>query len=578
VPCQDTSTGATTDVAYERIAGYLPRSLVTDHNALDLDQAAMETQLALRTAAGMTAATAIYTGGGNSKSYARFTVPGTDTLGNQIPAMSSGTTVLGLSATGQAITGSLKSSITAGATQIDVTYSTNAVQANYNGGCQVGSLVSTTTRGCFPTNGRIVVGWTSIDPSAVDNRAGRTLQGFATTSTVTSKMWSGCPGCPYATFSAYYNYYGDLDYMDKWVSGALAGTAVTYANGQTADFATYNDFHSRVDAAKKGSAYMNVWMYTIREFEDAIDDCTFSSIDNNFGSAHAWDEGVAFYTGSLEGTDGSGSGKMIYNLADKRCVNFDTCIEDGASAHGGSGAESHSGTSRVNGDLFALFAQGQSYLFNRQCTLVRPVLNRIIKLMTVPLIQGTLRYAYKMGAYGPAGTGANAATSTTFLKEAAEGATFAFSVLPLVAECNATDAAFIHSAMQIGGGRFLTSAIQMQVKAAFEKNYPCLGVTCVDIGALTVSGGLASASDPFGVACNDTATATVRVVDRVVEVPGATVNVTVTESEFPVGGIVGIVIAGVLALLLCVLVICMYNKEKAGKPIFTPMGAVDNKA
>ena len=35
-------------------------------------------------------------------------------------------------------------------------------------------------------------------------------------------------------------------------------------------------------------------------------DCVWaetSSIDNNFGSAHAWDEGVAFYTGSQECTN-----------------------------------------------------------------------------------------------------------------------------------------------------------------------------------------------------------------------------------------------------------------------------------
>ena len=61
-------------------------------------------------------------------------------------------------------------------------------------------------------------------------------------------------------------------------------------------------------------------MYVLREFEDAIDDCDVGSIDNNYGSAHAWDEGVAFYTGSLEGQDGSGSGQMLHALADKRCA------------------------------------------------------------------------------------------------------------------------------------------------------------------------------------------------------------------------------------------------------------------
>jgi hypothetical protein len=566
VPCQDASTGQTSDVAYERIAGYLPRSLVTDHNALDLDQAAMETELALRTAAGMTSATAIYTGGGHSKSYARFTVSGTDTNNVQIGAMSSGTTVIGTSSNGATIQGRLKSSIAAGATTIDVYYNTNPVQANYNGGCMVGNLVTTTTSGCFTATGTIVVGWTAITPTAVVNHAARTLQGFATTSTVTSKMYTqsaSCPGCPYATFMAFYNYYGDLDYADKWVSHALAGTALTYTNGQTADFATYNDMYTRVDAAKKGSAYMNVWMYVVREFEDAIDDCQFSSIDNNYGSAHAWDEGVAFYTGSREGIDGSGSGKMIYALADKRCVNYGTCVDTGASAHGGPGSESHSGTSQVNAELFSAFAQGASYLYNGQCLLVRPVLNRVIQLMTVPLIQGTLRYAYKMGAQGPAGDGTNAATSNEFLKQASEGAVFAAAVLPLVAQCNYNDAQYIYNATKLGG-YFQTMAVQMEVKARFETNYPCLGITCADIGALTVAGGLLTASDPFGVMCTDPEPAT-----------GTNTTVTVTstvkEDKMPVGAIVGIAAAAALALCFCVVICVMVQKEKSGDPIFTSL-------
>merc|ERR1719450_1119075 len=115
-----------------------------------------------------------------------------------------------------------------------------------------------------------------------------------------------------------------------------------------------NDFSSlgnaaRVEAVKKGSAYMNVWMYVIREFEDAIQDCQAGCIDCNDDPVHAWDEGVAFYTGSLEGTDGSGDGKMIYALADKRCANFKTCGDMG---------DETSGTSHVNIEIFKQFSIG----------------------------------------------------------------------------------------------------------------------------------------------------------------------------------------------------------------------------
>ena len=39
-------------------------------------------------------------------------------------------------------------------------------------------------------------------------------------------------------------------------------------------------------------------------------------------------EAVAFYTGALEGTDGSGN-LLHSTLADKRCVNFKTCGREG---------------------------------------------------------------------------------------------------------------------------------------------------------------------------------------------------------------------------------------------------------
>ena len=122
----------------------------------------------------------------------------------------------------------------------------------------------------------------------------------------------------YQTYQRFYAYYGDYDYADKWVSAALTKTDMTFSSGKHGPnaFSALGDA-ARIEAVKKGTAYMNVWMYTVREFEDAIDDCT--SCDSNCNehsansdSVHAWDEGVAFYTGSLEGTayGGDGDGKL----------------------------------------------------------------------------------------------------------------------------------------------------------------------------------------------------------------------------------------------------------------------------
>ena len=106
-------------------------------------------------------------------------------------------------------------------------------------------------------------------------------------------------------------------------------------------------------------------------------------------SVHAWDEGVAFYTGALEGASagGNSAGKLSYRLAEKRCANFKTC---------GATGDSTSGTSYVNTEVFRQLDIGKNKLLTGKCEETRPVLRKIVSLMSIPLIQGTLRYAYKL--------------------------------------------------------------------------------------------------------------------------------------------------------------------------------------
>merc|ERR1719353_640028 len=126
----------------------------------------------------------------------------------------------------------------------------------------------------------------------------RTLQGFSTGAK--SKMYDGCPGCPYKHYKQFYDYYGSFTYADDWALAALDGTTLTFAAPASLTF-NFGDAAdaARKEAVKKGTVNMHVWMYAIREFEDAIDDCqTCTANCNEFsvnsGSVHAWDEGVAF--------------------------------------------------------------------------------------------------------------------------------------------------------------------------------------------------------------------------------------------------------------------------------------------
>ena len=90
--------------------------------------------------------------------------------------------------------------------------------------------------------------------------------------------------------------------------------------------------------------------------------------------------------------------------------------------------------------------------------------------MTVPLVQGTLRYAYKQ--YDKTDDGEKAES---------EGATFAAAVLPFVYSCDKADAKIIHDHVAAGH----TQATDfVPVKEAFERNYRCMGITCKDVGGI----------------------------------------------------------------------------------------------
>jgi hypothetical protein len=93
---------------------------------------------------------------------------------------------------------------------------------------------------------------------------------------------------------------------------------------------------------------------------------------------------------------------------------------------------------------------------------------RIVQLMTVPLIQGTLRYVYITIA------------KTITEKAEAEGATFAATVLPIVHACSPNDAKIIYDNMRQGKAGTDFAA----VKEAFKRNYPCIGIACSDVGGI----------------------------------------------------------------------------------------------
>ena len=235
---------------------------------------------------------------------------------------------------------------------------------------------------------------------------------------------------------------------------------------------------------------MNVFIQVYRTMQEfAIEHCRSRSVasegtsttEDGVGQQQPWndpvlnwDNAVAIYTGSLEGTNGTGNGHLLYTLADEMCVDFRTCSTASKRESTASGGGR---TAAVNVEIFSQFKEGQRFLENGECEFAQQKKDRIIQLMTVPFIQGTIKSAYILEEYGSKSSADT--NDDDQQQQQATAAAFAAAILPDVFYCNPDDALTIYENLQIGR----TNAVSFSdVKLAFERNYECLGVTCSDIG------------------------------------------------------------------------------------------------
>jgi len=449
------------------IAGYTPSTKVTDQNAFDRDEKYMEKEMAKKTVTGFANARAIYEEGGNSMSYAFITL-GSD-LESEVLA---GTVVVGSSIYGGKSRGTVYENAAGGQRTVLMQYDTSQYQDTWVM-CRVGALTDgVETSGCLQDTGSITIGDKELSytyNSLLNNDNGRTLQSISTD--VQSKMIDCTSGCPFQDAQWFKDYYGTASYGNEWITAAFEKRATSFTNGN-ADFSVWADSNdanddARIEVIKKGTVCMNVFMNVVRAFEESLIHCTTecNSSDCENDPVAAWDAGVALYTGSEEKTDGFPGGVFLHQLADTRCGNFKTC--------GPSGGKLAGETSYINGKLLRLFEMGQTHMLNRQCSAATTTVKSIVKHMYIPIIQGTLRYAFVTDrlSQGP--------------KVRAEGAVFAAAVLPRIHAISPPAAKVIYENMRVG----VKSTSFIKVKAAFESTYSDLGITCAKVGGLVDSVG-----------------------------------------------------------------------------------------
>jgi len=398
------------------IAGYLTGSDVTEHNELDLDQRDLEDYLA---EGDFDKATQIYSQGGNSQKTHTVTLSAPlDQDYNEGDEITQGSAV--------------------GLLHSDAKNGTLTLRVGITSTCTGESAKDSDASGCFTSGSSLSIKGEDVGNVESVQLSWRTIEKFTTEA---EQKMTGQP-----TFDLYNAYYDQGDYAHEFITTALDGTGEF--DGKSNEF--------RAEFAAKASEFWSIWMYIIRELEDAVDDCNAEDLERNDAPVHAWDEAWAFYAGSLEGTEkgGNSAGRLNYREAEDLSTYFNT-----------------TGPDSVNTQLLELYDQGKDNLKKGKCDETRDtILYQIVDLMTVPLIQGTLRAAYNYEQSD---------------KHKAQAASFLGAFLPRLDECSSTDAATVKDKLWIDSS--FKSGDYNVVKKALENNYECMGVTCAQVGGFTGS-------------------------------------------------------------------------------------------
>jgi len=285
---------------------------------------------------------------------------------------------------------------------------------------------------------------------------------------------------------------GTMD-SDTWypVYKTYWGSQIHYADDFVKNTDTLPDA-MRKELIKKGSVYQGLWMHAVHNLDKGKRDC----------DVELWDKGMAYYIGSLEGeyatsADYASTGNLLYALAQKRCAEFGTCAtttDSSTVAAVNKKVQSAGGFGYQGRDL--LYHQAGCNDANLDLAF-----KGMVSQMTVPLVQGMLKYAWKAdpvkgdSCAGQAGNdAATVATNddsagTDCAKSWAEGWAFAAAVLPQIHKCDVTAAATIRDNLDIAAAEPMKDGVAA-VKAAVEGVYGCLGIICSDVGEFQSSTGV----------------------------------------------------------------------------------------
>eukprot|EP00535_Pseudo-nitzschia_heimii_P001999 CAMPEP_0197179574 /NCGR_PEP_ID=MMETSP1423-20130617/4473_1 /TAXON_ID=476441 /ORGANISM="Pseudo-nitzschia heimii, Strain UNC1101" /LENGTH=624 /DNA_ID=CAMNT_0042629497 /DNA_START=259 /DNA_END=2133 /DNA_ORIENTATION=- len=438
--------------------------------ALDGDQKIILARLVSESDEGMLAAQRVFEKGAYSEPFAVFSHP--IITGSDIPP---GTVVTGPSVGGGLIRGVAHYGSPAGNGTLTVHYPTRGTDDdaeidvatgtldNLGGGgamCRVGGNPSPVTDGCYAASGTLQI-YTGSTASGTALNVEYTYDPQTDNSNGLSLSYLyGDRSQPGITFQKYVDYYGRVDYDSEWIRSAFAGVATpAFSNslgGHTGMDFSRLDKEGRHAAIRWGMVVLKVWIFVVESLEEAASLCETSNAD----AVRRWDRAVGAFAGSgpiAETPANEADGYFVYSLIETECISFGTCGNEG-------------GMVPLNREILQVMDSGRKLLYTGSCGSVREKAQRLVELLLVPLIQGTLRNAYALD---------NQDNSNGWVQ--GQTAAYAAAIAPHLHSCSAGDAFVVIDDLAAGNA---TGASFEVIKDSLERSYGCLRVTCEDIDGL----------------------------------------------------------------------------------------------
>lgn len=203
----------------------------------------------------------------------------------------------------------------------------------------------------------------------------RNLRAFSTDLEAKAKPLSP----PLADFELFRSYYGRGDYADAFVQQELAQAGNSSLTGNVT-----LDTVARRELVIKAVQLQGVAMYVLYELAAAISKCSAKAA----GASLNWDEGAAFYVGSLSAAPGASptTGFSFYAFSNKRCIAFGTCGPDKVSV--------------ANRRAITAFSRGLALVAQGRCADAALQMAVVRKQLQVALLQGVLLYTQKASLGG----------------------------------------------------------------------------------------------------------------------------------------------------------------------------------